>query len=81
MYLRTLANMFIPTIVKDYLNRQCTRKDLSDWLITTDYSYDDVLSNFLDIVTLLCSEESDESYFRLQLFTLIEEYNEQLRKM
>lgn len=73
--------MFIPTIIKDYLNKKCTRNDLSNWLITTDYSYDDVLSNFLDTVTFLCAEESDESYFRLQLLTLLEEYNEQLRKM
>lgn len=67
--------MFIPTIIKDYLNKKQTKDDLDSWLIITDYSYDDVLSNFLDTVTLLCSEESDESFFRLQLLALIEEYN------
>lgn len=73
--------MFIPTIVKDYLNKKCTRDDLLNWLAETDYSYDEILMGFLDQVTLFCSEESDEAYFRLQLFALIEEYDEQLRKM
>lgn len=73
--------MFIPTIVKDYLNKKCTRKDLIVWLTDTDYSYDEILGNFLDTVMLLCVEESDESWLRLQLFSLLEKYNELLRKM
>jgi len=73
--------MFIPIIIKDYLNKRRSRKDLYECLITLDYSYDTVLAEFLDTAILLCAEEGDESCFRFQLFALIERYNERMREM
>ena len=71
--------MFIPTILKEYLNKKITRDDLNEWLTSADYSYDEVLKEFLDTVTLLSMGENDESCLRFQLFALLEEYNEKIR--